>query len=76
MSMNREQVQALVISAEQHFKDLGWSEEDTSIEMVTLTLLLVTLLTSSLPVTAKKFPEVMRVLANAFEVLSNKKDTK
>lgn len=87
--MDEEQAQAILDSAKAQFKQLEFSEMDINIALVILGDLLglfnkpyICKLTSNIdilsewPIADPKFPEVLRVLANIFELMIKENELK
>ena len=72
--MEKEKINSIIISNDQYYKDLGWSDEDIKIALLFSIDLINALHLLNMPIRNNKFPEVLRGLANILELMNGNKD--
>lgn len=68
--MNDKQINDIAETMRIHFAEMGWSEKDISIGMGWVTKVMLLLIVNQIPLTHEKFPEVLRSIANAMQVIN------
>ena len=71
--ITNEEVIALIDTAERTMKDdYNWSEEDANAGLIYMTMLVIQINQMQLPILNNKFPEILRILANVYELFNSK----
>jgi hypothetical protein len=72
--ITEKQAEEILKSAEDDLKLQGWSKTDIFIAQYWISHILINLLMSNAPTGDKKFPEVLRMLANMLDLIRDKKN--
>ena len=68
--MTRAKIENIVLSNNQYYKDLGWSDDDIDITKLFIVNLIKTFYILNIPIKNDKFPEVLRGLANILDLMN------
>jgi len=70
--ITEQEAKHLLESARDEMKMLGWDGQERIAGIIWLTFLVKTLYDSPLPMNHKKFPDLLRIMANILQVISDK----